>query len=163
MGWILEKLDVFLAAVVIAAAAVLASQSQVFAVQYVRHAESQLADASTHLQDVQNGLRFRVMGDAVRSELETEAKAKVAHLDQAAARVRNANLFLRPIVLFRQGDPALVAATRRDFVPALPAGNGVIAFTIFGMLVGFVIYELVKLPVMALAREPRRRKFRKRG
>ena len=163
MTWVLQKFDVFLAAVVIAAAAVLASQSQVFAIQYVRHAELQLAEAHAHLDDVQGGLRFRTMGDQVRSELETEAKAKVANLDQASARVRNANLFLRPLVLFRQGDRALIAATRRDFVPALPNGSGAIAFTVFGMMLGFVIYELIKLPMVALAREPRRRKFRRRG
>jgi hypothetical protein len=31
------------------------------------------------------------------------------------------------------------------------------------MILGFLVYELVKLPVVALAQEPRRRKFRRRG
>jgi hypothetical protein len=40
---------------------------------------------------------------------------------------------------------------------------GSIAFTIIGMIVGFAAYEVVKFPVVLLLREPRRRKFRKRG
>jgi hypothetical protein len=31
------------------------------------------------------------------------------------------------------------------------------------MIGGFVIYEIVKFPVAAILREPRKRKFRKRG
>jgi hypothetical protein len=31
------------------------------------------------------------------------------------------------------------------------------------MLIGFVVYEVLKLPMVALAREPRRRRFRRRG
>ncbi len=163
MSWMLQKLDVFLAGVVIAAAGIFASQSQIFAVQYIRHADVQLVEARAHLEDVQGGLRFRTMGDQVRGELEAEAKAQVAKLEGAGARVRDANFLIRPLVMYRQGEPSLIDATHRDFVPALPKSAGLIAFTILGMLIGFAIYEAIKLPLAVLAREPRRRKFRKRG
>ena len=32
-----------------------------------------------------------------------------------------------------------------------------------GMILGFILYEVVKLPVVILIEEPRRRKFRRRG
>ena len=163
MSWFWQKVDVFVAAGFIALAGAVASQGQAFAVQYLQRAGGHLDEARTHLQEVQTGLRYRVMGDNVRGELEAEAKARVATLDRAYSSVKNTNALMRPVAILRYGDRDIIAGTKRDFVPALPATADSITFTIIGMIAGFIVYELVKLPVTAVAREPRRRRFRKRG
>jgi hypothetical protein len=163
MNWFAQKIGAFITAVVIALSGAAASQAPVFAVQYLQRAGGHLDEARAHLDDVQNGLRYRVMGDTVRGELEADAKQRVATLDRAYSAVKNANVFLQPLEILRTGDRDLILGTERDFVPALPATTDGITFTLVGMVVGFIVFELIKLPVLALAREPRRRRFRKRG
>ena len=163
MSWFGQKVDAFLAAGVIAVCGVAGSQGQAFAVQYIQRLGGHLDEARSHLADVQSGLRYRVMGDTVRAELETEAKARVAVLDRAYSRVKDANVITRPVAMLRFAEPSILAATERDFVPALPASRDGVFYTAVGMIVGFVLYEILRLPVAVLLREPRRRKFRKRG
>jgi hypothetical protein len=161
--WIARRLDTFLAAVIIAAAAIAACQSQAFIIQYLQRLNGELTAARTELSGIENGLRYKLMSDTVRQEIETAARAKTQALQKSYDSVADTNLFIRPIVLARSGDPALIDTTWRGFVPALPRSPGSIAFAVLGMIVGFVVYEAVKFPFLLLIREPRRRKFRKRG
>jgi hypothetical protein len=163
MSWFGEKLDSFLAAVLIAVCAIAGSQGEAFTVQYIQRLGGHLDEARSHLADVQTGLRYRVMGDTVRGELEAAAKARVTTLDIAYSKVKNANVLTRPIAILRYGEPSILEGTERDFVPALPLSRDAIIYTIFGMLAGFALYEILRVPVVAILREPRRRKFRKRG
>ncbi len=163
MSWFGEKVDAFLAAGLIAVCGVAGSQGQAFTVQYIQRLGGHLDEARDHLADVQTGLRYRVMGDAVRGELEAAAKSRVATLDLAYTKAKNANVLTRPIAIIRYGEPSILEGTERDFVPALPASRDGILYTVFGMILGFVLYEVLRLPVAAILREPRRRKFRKRG
>ena len=163
MSWLAEKIDAFLAAAVVALMGVIGSQGQAFTVQYVQRLGGHLDEARIHLSDVQGGLRYRVMGDTVRAELETDAKTRVATLQRAYDAVKGANIFIRPLAILRYGDVDVIAGTKRDFVPALPMNADAIIYTLVGMIGGFVIYEVVRLPVLLILREPRRRKFRKRG
>jgi hypothetical protein len=163
VAWIWRKLDSFIGGTVIAAAGVTASQAQAFLVQYVQRLGGHLDEAKMHLNNVQHGLRYQLMSDTVRKELETEAKTRVAALQDAYHAIADSNVFVKPFALLRYGDPILMAGTWRDFVPALSASADSIIYIIMAMILGFLVYELVKLPVVALAQEPRRRKFRRRG
>jgi hypothetical protein len=163
VAWVWDKLDTFLGAAAVAASGVAASQAQAFVVQYVQRLGGHLDEAKIHLANVQNGLRYRLMSDTVRKELHTEASARVADLQNAYTAIADANLVVKPFALLRHGDAAMLAGTWRDFVPALPATADAIAYIIIAMILGFVLYELVKFPVVALIEEPRRRKFRRRA
>jgi len=161
--WVWHKLDTFIGAAVVAASGVAASQAQAFLVQYVQRLGGHLDEAKLNLANVQSGLRYRLMSDTVRKELETDASARVADLQNAYNAIAEANVVTKPFALLRHADSAMLAGTWRDFVPALPATADAIAYIIMAMILGFVLYELVKFPVLALIDEPRRRKFRRRG
>jgi hypothetical protein len=163
MSWFVQKLNIFVAASAIALAAAVASQGQAFAVQYLQRAGSHLEEARAHLEDVQSGLRYRVMGETVRAELEADARTRVTALDRAYTKVKKASPLLRPFAILQYGDHEIVTDTRHDFIPALPTTAGSITFTVLGMVLGFVVFEVVKLPLAVFARDPRRRRFRKRG
>ncbi len=163
MEWVAHKLDTFLAAVVIAVMAVAACQSQVFIMQYLSRQSAQLAVAKAELAGIETGLRYKLMSDTVRQEIETGARTRAQALQSSYDSAARGNLFIRPLILARSGDRALMETTWRGFVPALPMTPGSIAFTIAGMVLGFAIYEVVKFPFALLLREPKRRKFRKRG
>ena len=161
--WIAHKLDAFLAAVVIAAVAIAACQSQAFVIQYLDRLGGQLNAAKVELAGVETGLRYKLMSDTVRQEIETSARSRAQTLQGSYDTVVHTNVFIRPVALARWGDPGLMDATWRGFVPALPVTPGSVAFTVIGMILGFLIYEVIKFPFILLIREPRRRKFRKRG
>ena len=162
MEWIAHKIDTFIAAIIIAAFAVAASQSQAFVVQYTQRLGGHLEEARAHLSQVQTGLRYRLMSDTVRGELETDAKRRTAELQTAYDSIAKANTFAKPVVLLRHADPTMLKGTWHDFVPALPLSSESAVYVLVGMVLGFFIYEIVKTPLL-LVFSPRQRKFRRRG
>jgi len=162
VSWFFRKLDTFLGGAVVGTGGVVASQAQAFMIQYIQRLGGHFDEAKNHLHNVQHGLRYQLMSETVRQELEAEAQRRVAALQNAYQAIVEANVFARPFAFLRHADTGMIAATWRDFVPSLTVSTGSIAYIVAGMLLGLVVYELVKLPVVTLAQEPRR-KFRKRG
>ncbi|TAL01869.1 MAG: DUF2937 family protein [Rhodospirillaceae bacterium] len=163
VSWFWQKLDLFLAATVIALAGVAASQGHEVIVQYIQQLDARVDQARDHLTDVQTGLRYRVMGDTVRAELEAEAQGIFNTLKQKQDAVVGANALTRPVALARHRDKAILANTWHGFRPALPTTAGAALYAVIGMILGFIAYEAIKVPIMFIVREPRRRKFRRRG
>lgn len=161
--WVWRKIDAFMAGAAIAAAGVAASQAQAFMVQYIQRLGGHLDEAKAHLSNVQHGLRYQLMSGTVRQELEADARTRVTALQDAYHAVADANVFIKPIALLRYADKGMLAGTWHDFMPALPTSADSIVMIIIAMVLGFLVYEAVKVPVVALAQEPRRRKFRRRG
>jgi hypothetical protein len=160
--WVARKVDSFLAAAVIAVAAIVASQGQVFMTQYMRHLGSQLDAARAQVTAVETGLRYKLMSDTVRGEIEKDTRNRAHALQSEYDAVAKTNIFARPSALARNGDPTLMRGTWHEFVPGLPLTPEDIAYMAVGMVAGFVLYEVIKLPFLFLLREPRRRKFRRR-
>ena len=162
MEWIGRKLDGFVAAIFVALAAIASSQAQAFFVQYVQRLGGHLDEARAQLTNVETGLRYKLMSDAVRGEAVAEARHRVDQLQRTYDSFTQANLFTKPVALIRHADTTMLAGTWHDFVPSLPTTAESIIYVIVGMVLGFALYEIVKIPLMALLREPRRRKFRRR-
>ncbi len=162
MEWIGRKLEIFLGAIFVALAAIAASQAHAFIVHYVRRVGWHLDEARAQLTSVETGLRYKLMSDPVRGELVAEARQRVDLLQRAYDNLTDANLFTKPLALIRRADPTMMAGAWKDFVPTLPVTVESIIYAIAGMVLGFVLYEAVKFPVLLALREPRRRKFRRR-
>ncbi len=160
--WFWEKVDIFVAAIFVAVAGIAACQGHAVMVQYIQRLSAEVNEARFHLADTQSGLRYRVMGDTVRAEAEDAAKTRFNQLKRAQDSVVRANPLIRPLALAKTHDDGTISETWREFQPTVPATVGSGIYALFGALIGFVIYEIVKLPLLIL-REPRRRKFRKRG
>jgi hypothetical protein len=163
VDWILRKLDAFLGAAAIAVTGIAASQGQAFIVQYLQRLGGHLDEAKAQLANVQTGLRYKLMNESVRKELENEAQRRAAELQSAYDAIAHADIFTKPFALFRHADSTIMAGTWHDFVPALSLGAESVTYIIVGMVAGFIVYEVVKLPFVALLQEPRRRKFRRRA
>ena len=90
--------------------------------QYTQRLGGQLDEARAQLTAVETGLRYKLMSDTVRGELEDRAQLnwRVAVLQRAYDSVAHANLVSRPVALMRHGDPSMMKSTWHDYVPALP-------------------------------------------
>ena len=162
MEWFAHKLDTFLAAVVIAVAAIAAWQGQAFMSEYLHRLDGQLSEARSQVTAIQTGLRYKLMSDTVRKEIETNATARAQALQASYDTVAKTNLFTRPIALARYGDRALLEGTWSSFATSLRFSQDAIAYAVIAMVLGFIAYEIVKLPLLLLL-QPKKRRFRKRG
>lgn len=160
MDWVWRKIDVLIAAAFVSAAALGASQSHAFMTQYEERLGRELEQARVRLNEVKTGLRYKLMSDIVRAELEATAQSRFDQLNTAHTVISGASI-IKPYALARHKEERLMEETRRGFVASLPQGPGGIIYAIVGAVVGFAIYEIIKLPVMLLVR-PRQRKFRRR-
>lgn len=160
MDWVLRKVDVLIAAVFVSAAALGASQGYAFMTQYEQRLGRDLEQAGARLNEVRTGLRYKLMSDVVRAELEATAQARFDQLNTAHTAISGASI-IKPYALARHKEERLMEETQRGFVASLPHGPGGITYAIIGAVIGFAIYEAIKFPVALLAR-PRQRKFRRR-
>lgn len=160
MEWVWRKIDVLVAAVFVAAGAIGASQGHAFMIQYEEHLGRDLEQARGRLAEVKTGLRYKLMSEVVRAELEATAQTRFDQLNIAHTSIAGASI-IKPYALARHEEPALLAETERNFVPRLPNTPGGIFSAILGAVIAFAIYEILKLPLSLLA-QPRQRKFRRR-
>ncbi len=163
MSWVLQKLDALIGGVIIAAAGVAATQAHAFLVQYLQRLGGHLDEAKAHLNAVQHGLRYQLMSDTVRKELETEAQKRVNELQSAYHAIADANVIAKPFAFFRHADTTMINGTWHDFVPSLSVTSDTFVYVGLAVIAAFLAYEIVKLPFLTLLSEPRRRRFRKRG
>lgn len=160
--WFWQKVDVFVAAIFVAVAGIAACQGHEVMVQYLQRLSTEVNEARLHVIDTQTGLRYRVMGDQARAELEADAKTRFNVLNHALDSVAHANPLLRPLALVKTHDGETLSETWREFRPTVPATAGGAVYAFIGMLIGFAIYEVIKLPILVV-RQSRRRRFRRRG
>ncbi len=161
VDWVWRKVDVLIAAVFVSVAALGASQGHAFMTQYQERLGRDLAQARVRLNDVQTGLRYKLMSDVVRAELEATAQTRFDHLNTAHSAIAGAGV-TKPYALARYKEDRLIAETERGFVPRLPQSFAGVFYALLGALAGFAVYEAVKFPVVLIAR-PRQRKFRRRA
>lgn len=161
MEWVWHKVDVLVAAVFVAGTSIAASQGHAFMTQYQERLGRDLEQARARVNEVKTGLRYKLMSDVVRTELETTAQTRFDQLNTAHSAIAGAGI-TKPYALMRHREPTLMAETERGFVPRPPRGAGGIFYATLGALIGFLVYEVLKFPLELLAR-PRQRKFRRRG
>jgi len=162
LSWFWQKMDTFTAGIVIALSGAGASQGQAFVAQYIQRLGGHLDEAKAQLFNVQTGLRYKLMSETVRTELEAEANARVEQLQSAYDAISGSNVFTRPFAFFSHAETTIVSGTWRDFVPALPLDATSAFYVFLGMILGFIVYEIVKLPFAAAGQKSGRRKFKRR-
>lgn len=162
MEWFWRKIDVLAAAGIVAAMAIAASQGHAFITQYQERLGRDLSEARARVDEIKTGLRYKLMSEVVRAELETAAQTRFGQLDTAHGAIAGSNAVTRPYAFVRYREPQLIADTEHAFIPRLPTDTSGILYTVLGAILGFLAYEIVKFPVTLLAR-PRQRKFRRRS
>ncbi len=163
MNWVLRKIDMFIGACLAAAASLGASQIEAFIVQYVQRLGGHLDEAVANLERIRTGVRYQTMSDVVRRELEQDAEMRVAQLQTAFDAITQSNTLLRPLSFFRNAEDAILAGTLRDFVPAIPLDTNAVVYMVTAVILSLIAYEILKLPLVFVAGQPRRRKFKRRG
>lgn len=146
-----------------AAASLGASQIEAFIVQYLQRLGGHLDEAIANLDRIRTGVRYQTMSDVVRQELEQDAQLRVNELQSAYDSISQAGLLFRPISFLSNTEDTIMAGTLRDFVPAIPLDANAVVYMFAAIVGALLAYEIVKLPLVFIAGQPRRRKFKRRG
>ena len=149
MGWLLEKTDRLVGTIFAAAAGVAASQFQAFVLAYLQRLGGHLDEARRMARELD--LR-RSAGEAAPSEQVTSMlQQRIAELETAIRAIEQANPYLKPVAFFMHMDTEIAAAAAVNFTPALPLNAPSAIYAFAGAVLGWIVWELAKWPVTALA------------
>ncbi|MBI1775517.1 MAG: DUF2937 family protein [Proteobacteria bacterium] len=157
LHWLLRRLDSAAGAVFAALGFVLASQFQEFLQQYLQRLGGHLDEARANYLSLVTGGVARTLDPALRETVVAGARARVDSLDRALAAIRDAGPVTRPFQLVTHIDLEIARATFAAYQPAVPTDPLSLAYAAAGLILGLVVWELVKLPPALIFRRRRLR------
>ena len=155
MGWITRKLDTLVAAVFAGTAGASVSQLQEFIQQYLQRIGGHLDEAQRNYQTILESDRYREMAQQTRDILLNDALGRVQEIQASHDAIANAGFMARPYVFLVNMDRTIAARTLENFTPALPVDVESLIYAAIGLVVGFAVYELLKLPFALMFRRKR--------
>lgn len=153
MGWFRRKLDTLGGAVCAAIAGAAASQLDAFVQQYLQRLGGHLDEARRHYESVLAPDRYRGMDPAARHLLIDDAQARFEQIRNAFRSLAEAGMLSRPVVFLADLDMEIAARTLEQFRPALPADLTGLVYAGAGLILGLIVYELIKWPFAIFKRE----------
>jgi hypothetical protein len=158
MNWFTRKLDSLAGAVFAGVFGASASQFDIFVQQYLQRLGGHADEAQRNLTAIVEGERYRDFAPAARQVLLDDARGRVEELQAALQALSDSELLMRPFTFIAHLDREIVARTFEQFRPALPLDLAGIVFAVYGVVVGLIVYELLKAPIaLALWRHRRHR------
>lgn len=152
MTWLARKFDSLMSAVFAAVCALAASQFLAFVQQYRQRLGGHLDEAVRMRERVVSGETARGLTAQAREQLADDLGFRVEFLLTADVGLREASFLTRPFVFLGSFDREIALATLAEFQPALPLDTGSLIYAGCGLLLGWLLWELVKLPVRPLRR-----------
>lgn len=147
MRWLLRKIDSLVAAMFAALGGIAASQFLAFLQQYRQRLGGRLEEAEANYLLIRDGTLYRAVDESTRAQLAAAAQARVDALAGAHDAIAAADPFAKPFVFLRHIDGEIARATFETFQPALPLDAVSLAYGGAGLLLTWILYELLKAPV----------------
>jgi len=146
MGWLVRKLDMLGGAVFAGTAGAATSQLQAFIGQYLQRLGGHLDEAVRNYETILGSDRYQSIAPQTRDLILGDAQARVEEIRTVHDAILNAGLFTKPFVFLSRLDTGIAERTLEHFTPALPLDVEGLVYSAMGLLTGFVVYELIKLP-----------------
>jgi len=156
MRWALRKIDSLVGTVVAATTGLLASQLLAFIHAYQQRLGGHLDEARrAQTELLAQHVAPAVGNEPFRARMTELAQARVDALDSAYRAIDQAGAFTRPFAFFSHLDQQIAVSTARVFHPAIPFDMPSLAFGAAGMILGWMLWELVKAPFPPYRRSAR--------
>lgn len=152
MGWLVRKFDRLIGTVIAALVGLGTSQLLTFIQQYRQRLGGHLAEAERNLRAIATDETFSTLDAASRARLNEAAAARVEDLRVAYEALGQASAFGRPVAFFQTVDRDIAIGTLMSFQPALPLDASSIVYGLIGIVLGLVVYDLLKSPVRLVRR-----------
>jgi hypothetical protein len=146
LSWLFHKLDSLIGAVFASLGGAGFSQLQAFFHQYLQRLGGHVDEARRSLQDVTTNPAFSELGEAQRQAVATVAQARLADLEMSYRSIRDSSDVVRPYEFARHLDMDIARAALTDFQPAVPLDVVSLGYAAVGLVLGLIVYDLIKLP-----------------
>ncbi len=144
MGWLFRKLDMLGGAAIAGGAGAAASQLQAFMGQYLQRLGGHVDEAQRAFDAIGLGERYRQMDAATREMIARDALARAVDLRAAHDAILKGDLISHPFAFFRHLDLDIAGRTWEGFTPALPLDTAGLVYAATGLVLGLILYELIK-------------------
>ena len=152
MRWLLSLCDRFIGTLVGAIAGVSASQTQAFIHAYLQRLGGHLDEARSSYLKLRAG-EFLPGADTLSQQRMAEAfSRRIDELSQAYNAIAHADALVRPLRFAAHMDRSIAEATFTNFTPAVPLDSASLIYAVAGMVLGLLLYEIVKLPLRPFRR-----------
>lgn len=159
MAWLLGTFDRLMGTIVAAVAGIAASQTQAYIQAYLQRLGGHRDEARAAYQKLRTG-ELLPGADAPSQERMAAAFGRRAdELSQAYDAIAGADVFHRPVQFMLHFERAIAEAALTGFTPALPLNSASLVFALVGMLLGWLLFELVKAPLRLVSGHRRRRGY----
>lgn len=156
LSWLARKFDSLIGAVFGGVGGALASQFDAFVLQYLQRLGGHIDEAQRNYTLASDAEHYRDMAVEVREILMVAARARVDELTLALRAIADADILHRPFAFLAHMDREIAARTLDSFRPALPVDLAGLVYAASGIVLGLVVYELVKAPLVLAFRRKRR-------
>ena len=159
MAWVGRKLDTLFGALLAAVGGMACSQFQAFAQQYLQRLGGHLDEARRVKEGLWEGASPATLEPGAWEAVQAAAAARITEIEKAYQAIRDAGPAAKPFEFLRYLDPTTARQVATDFQPTLPLDLASLAYTGAGLVLGLVIYELLKLPFALIFGRTRKRPF----
>lgn len=150
--WLLRTFDRLIGTVIAALSGLTASQTQAFIAAYLQRLGGHLDEARRSLARLQSGDLLPGTDPASQDRIVGAFSRRVEELTTAYNAVADADAFRRPFEFARHLDRDIAEAAFASFTPALPLDTASAVYILVGIVLGWLCYELVKLPFRLMLR-----------
>lgn len=147
MNWLLGRLDRLIGTVIGAFGGLAASQTQAYIQAYLQRLGGHIDEARATYQKLQSGGFLPGADGPAQERMAAAFGRRVEDLTQAYNAIANAEVFERPWQFVTHMDRAIAEAALTNFTPALPLDTASLVFALTGVVLGWLLYEMVKLPL----------------
>lgn len=147
MNWLLGRLDRLIGTVIGAFSGLAASQTQAYIQAYLQRLGGHIDEARATYQKLQTGEFLPGTDGPAQERIAAAFGRRADDLTQAYSAIANADVFERPWQFIAHMDRAIAEATLTSFTPALPLDTASLVFALAGVVLGWLLYEVVKFPL----------------
>lgn len=147
MRWTLRKCDSLLGTILAAVAGLGFAQLPALVQQYLQRLGGHVDEAQLNLSQVTAGAGFRNLDAPAREVLSVSLETRVNELEFGERAISSASASARPFIFLRELDPEIAMAALRAFEPAVPLSMAGLIYGVAGIVVGWLLYELLKTPI----------------
>lgn len=151
MRWVLNKIDSLVGTIIAAVAGLMASQVIAFINAYLQRLGGHLDEARLGLHS--KNVAGAISDETLRAQITAHMQERIDTLEAAQQAIEQAGVFTRPFVFFRHLDQDIALATAQAFHLAVPIEVQSLIFGGAGIVLGWVVWELLKLPLLYFRRD----------
>jgi hypothetical protein len=160
MAWLLRKVDVLIAALFGVCGAAGFSQGQTYIQQYLQRLGGHMDEARRTLQEAGQGSLYADLDEASRQTVISATRGRLADIESSYRAIHDAGPATQPYEFFRHLDVQIAQAVAGDFQPALPLDRVSLVYAAVGLILGLIVYDLIKLPCGLAFRRRGSRRYR---